>query len=158
MNFLEQLVSEWYEYRGYFVRTNIKFGKRDNGGYLGEMDVIAYHPKHKTLTHIETSMDADSWEKRKKKFVKKFRDANSFYKEMFDFPINDDIQQIVIVNYGKPKTEVKFGDNIEFCSIPMLMKKITSYVSKLNPLKNAIQEEYPLLRAIQFAAYWGGKE
>ena len=27
-NFLEQLVTEWYEYRGYFVRRNVPVGKR----------------------------------------------------------------------------------------------------------------------------------
>lgn len=87
MNFLEQLVAEWYAFQGYFVRTNIKFGKRAKGGYLGEMDVVAFHPKEKTLTHIETSMDADSWSERKKRFQRKFQDANSHFKELFDFPI-----------------------------------------------------------------------
>ncbi len=47
MNFLEQLVAEWYAYKGYFVRTNIKFGKRIRGGYEGEMDVVAFDPKEK---------------------------------------------------------------------------------------------------------------
>ncbi len=27
-NHLEQLVSEWYEYQGYFIRRNVKVGKR----------------------------------------------------------------------------------------------------------------------------------
>lgn len=58
---------------------------------------------------------------------------------------------------GEVGAEVDFGNNIKFCSIPMLMKKITSYVSKLCSLKNVIREEYPLFRAIQFAAYWGEK-
>jgi len=29
MNFLEQIVSEWYAYKGYFVKTNIKFGNKN---------------------------------------------------------------------------------------------------------------------------------
>jgi hypothetical protein len=28
VNFLEQLVAEWYEYDGYFIRRNVKVGKR----------------------------------------------------------------------------------------------------------------------------------
>jgi hypothetical protein len=61
MNFLEQLIGEWYEYTGCFVRTNIKFGKRSAGGYEGEIDVAAFDPRTKCLIHIEASTDADSW-------------------------------------------------------------------------------------------------
>ncbi len=66
MNFLEQLIAEWYAYRGFFVRTNIRFGKRPAGGYEGEIDVAAFNPRTKHLVHIETSTDADSWAERKK--------------------------------------------------------------------------------------------
>lgn len=47
MNFLEQLVAEWYEYKGYFCRTNIRFGETGHDGHIGEMDVVAFHPKTK---------------------------------------------------------------------------------------------------------------
>ncbi|NOZ77220.1 MAG: hypothetical protein GXO65_06050 [Euryarchaeota archaeon] len=154
MNFLERLVAEWYSYQEYFVRTNIKFGKRAKGGYTGEMDVVAFHPKEKRLIHIETSMDAYSWAQRKKKFQKKFKDATSHYNELFDFPI-DKIDQIAIVGFGKPKVDVDFGDGVKIISIPDFMIKISSDLSNKHPLKNAIPQEYPLLRAIQFSAFWG---
>src|ERR1700683_1491772 len=60
-NFLEQLVAEWYEYRGFFVRRNVNVGKRTAGGHEGELDVVAFHPVEKLLVQIETSMDAESW-------------------------------------------------------------------------------------------------
>jgi len=156
MNFLEQLVAEWYAFQGYFVRTNIKFGKRAKGGYSGEMDVVAFHPKEKTLTHIETSMDADSWSERKKRFQRKFQDANSHFKELFDFPITE-VRRIAIVGFGKAKEKEKadFGYNIKVISIPDLITEITSDLSNRHPMKNAIPEEYPLLRSIQFATFWG---
>ena len=28
VNFLEQMVAEWYEFRGYFVRRNVRVGPR----------------------------------------------------------------------------------------------------------------------------------
>jgi hypothetical protein len=56
-NFLEQLVAEWLEYRGYFVRRNVKVGKRKKGGYEGELDIVGFHPLQKHLVHYETSMD-----------------------------------------------------------------------------------------------------
>ena len=38
-NHLESLVAEWYEFRGYFVRRNIRVGKRSKGGYECELCV-----------------------------------------------------------------------------------------------------------------------
>lgn len=83
MNFLEQLVAEWYEYKGYFVRTNIKFGKRTRGGYMGEMDVVGYNTNTQDFVHIETSTDSLSWEKRKEIFERKFMDARKYYASIF---------------------------------------------------------------------------
>jgi hypothetical protein len=37
VNFLEQLVAEWYEYQGYFVRCDVYVGKRPTGGYECEL-------------------------------------------------------------------------------------------------------------------------
>ena len=37
-NVLEELAKEYYEYiKEYFVRTNVRFNKLDNGGYEGEI-------------------------------------------------------------------------------------------------------------------------
>ncbi len=72
INFLEQLVAEWYEYRGFFVRRNVNVGKRTAGGHEGELDVVAFHPVKKLLVQIETSMDAESWAQREQKFKRKF--------------------------------------------------------------------------------------
>lgn len=58
MNFLEQPVSEWYAYQGYYVRENVRVSPRDRGGYKGELDVVAFHPETGELVHVETSMDA----------------------------------------------------------------------------------------------------
>lgn len=74
-NHLEQLVSEWYEYQGYFVRRNINVGLRKNkGGYECELDVVAFNPETKHLVHIEPSNDADSWEIRDRRFGLKFEE------------------------------------------------------------------------------------
>lgn len=51
-NHLEQLIAEWYEYQGYFVRRNILVGKRAKGGYECELDVVAFHPERQHLVHI----------------------------------------------------------------------------------------------------------
>jgi hypothetical protein len=153
MYFLEQVVAEWYAYKGYFVRTHVRFGKREKGGWKGEMGVIAFHPVEKKLIHIETSADAEPWLKRKVKFQRKFRDAKEYYDELFRFEIND-IRKVAIVGAGKPKTPVDFGDDIRIILIPDFFRTITSHLSTINPMESALPEQYPLLRAIQFATFW----
>ena len=67
-NFLEQLIAEWYELQGYFLRRNVWVGKRAKGGYECELDIIAFHPGKKHLVQIEPSMDASSWAERERKY------------------------------------------------------------------------------------------
>ena len=155
MNFLEQLVAEWYAYRGFFVRTNIKFGKRPGGGYEGEIDVAAFEPRTKRLVHIETSSDADSWAERKRRFVKKFGDAKQHYEEIFDFEF-ESLECQAIVGYAqKTLSQVDFGDDIHLVLIPEFIQGVTREVNRRHPMQAAIPEGYPLLRAIQFAVAYG---
>jgi hypothetical protein len=80
VNFLEQLVAEWFAYgRKCFVRTNVNFGPRELGGFEGEMDVVAFEPNDKLLFHVEASTDADSWDERRSRFQKKFQGAARYY-------------------------------------------------------------------------------
>ena len=45
-NVLEELTKEYYEYiKEYFVRTNVRFNKLDNGGYEGGIGVLSYDPE-----------------------------------------------------------------------------------------------------------------
>ena len=153
MNFLEQLTAEYYESMGYFIRTNVRFGPRKKGGYDGEMDVIAYHPESSTLLHIETSMDADSWEMRYKKFEKKFNIAGLYYRKIFKFEIKN-IEQMAIVGLSVPKKQPSLWNIVRVNYIPNFIQEITDYLSQYSPLNHAISESYPLLRAMQFAIYF----
>lgn len=150
LNFLEQLVSEWYGYKGFFVRTNVKFGKRPEGGCEGEMDVVAFMPKPQTLVHVETSSDADSWKERQARFQKKFNAARKHYKSIFKWNYAT-VQQIAVVGYGETPRALDFGEGITVISIPQLMNQIKSEIKKIEPTQEVIPEGYPLLRAIQFA-------
>ena len=153
MNFLEQIVSEWYAYKGCFVRTNIKFGKLSHGGWKGEIDVVAYEPKTREFIHIETSTDADSWDRRKERFCRKFRDAAKFYSELFPFQISK-IRKIALVGFFKPKIKPDFGDSIDVILVPEFIREIANELKKKKPIQEAIPESYPLLRAIQFSAFY----
>ncbi len=156
MNFLEQLVAEWYEYRGYFVLSNLKYGKRKKGGYKGEIDVLAFHPKEQDFLHIETSSDALSWAKRKDRLRQQFTKAAKYYAEWL--PCNvDEVRRIAIVGFAlKPRVRSDyFGDGIGIQSVPDFIAEITIALSEKKPMEAAVPEAFPLLRAIQFAVHYG---
>jgi hypothetical protein len=154
MNFLEELAAEWYGYQNYFILRNVKFGKRAGGGYEGEMDIVAFDPQTQILRHIEISGDADSWPQRIAKFKKKFQAATRHYRSTFDFEFKK-VEKIAIVGYTHPKKQLDFGSDISFLLIPEFIKTISSDLRDINPLRKTISEVYPLLRAIQFAVYFG---
>ena len=155
MNFLEQLVTEWYAYQGYYVRPNVKFGKRLRGGYEGEMDVVAFNPEDRTLVHVETSSDSDSWEERRRRFRKKFETGAQYYNTLFRFEFRT-VKKIAVVGFSKQKSRVDFGSGVELVTIPEMIMRITEKIRRLRPAEAAIPEGYPLLRAIQFAVWYGG--
>ena len=168
MNFLEQLASEWYEYKGYFVRTNVKFGRRPRGGYVGEMDVVGYKPEAQEFVHIEASTDALTWTRRKEIFERKFIDARKYYMELFPFKqIDMRPRQIALVGFNLNRNasidswkssappRSPWGDiKIEVVHIPEFLRQINVELKNKNPQNDAVPETYPLLRAIQYSAFY----
>lgn len=158
MNFLETLAREWYEYNGYFCRTNIRFGALAHGGHMGEMDVVAYHPKTKEFIHLECSTDSWSWEKKKEVFTRKFKNAQSFYDEKFPFE-KEKVRKIAITAFQYPKhnaeQKMNFGNRVEIIIVPDFITKIALELSKKDPWKIGINESsYPLLRSIQYGTFY----
>ena len=72
MSHLESLISEYLQWQGFLVQTNIKVGRLGHGGWEMELDVVGFHPQLGTLVHYEPSLDAFSWEKRETRYRKKF--------------------------------------------------------------------------------------
>lgn len=156
MTFLEQLVSEWYSYRGYYVRTNVMVGKRIAGGYEGELDVVAFHPQTKEIVHVETSMDSLPWDKRRERFARKFELGRRHIPELFAFTKRRPVQ---IVVFGYPRTTrdpEPLGDHIQVLLMPQLIREIAEELSHMTIETRVIPETFPLLRAIQFALDYGG--
>ncbi len=164
MNFLEELAAEWYEYKGYFVKRNIKFGGpagKSTGGRSGEIDIIAYQPKNSVVVHIETSSDCDTWESRKKKFQeKKFTElATAEYTKVLGFTPKS-IERIAIVSYTKKPRDINWqtasGSLIEIQDIPTFIAGINSDLQKRRHAREtSIPEQLPLLRAIHHSISYG---
>lgn len=148
MNFLESLVAEWYAYRGYFIRSNMRTRKRQKGGWDVELDVLAYSPSDQRLIHIETSGDANSWQKRKERFLKKkFILSHEEYESFVGSSVHA-IEKIAIVGWGSTKSNLNWRDDIKVVLIPQLLEEITTKLRATPPSKQLVPERFPLLRAI----------
>jgi len=156
MTFLEQLVAEWYEYEGYFVRSNVRARKRAKGGWDVELDVLAYDPSNNTLLHVETSGDADSWTERKRRFLtKKFILTRKEYEAILGHKVGK-IRKIAIVAYARStKADLNWGQDIEVVLIPNLMSQIAGKLRSQHPTQEAVPEGFPILRAVQVVLAYG---
>jgi hypothetical protein len=156
MNFLEQIVAEWYEYEGYFVRSNVRARKRVKGGWDIELDVLAYDPSSHTLLHVETSGDADSWAERKRRFLKKkFVLEREEYEAILGCKVSN-IKKVAVVGYVRStKADLNWGQDIEVGLIPHLMTQIARKLRSQHPMQEAVPEGFPILRAVQTVLAYG---
>ena len=153
-NHLESLVAEWYEHLGYFVRRNVQVGKRPEGGYECELDVVAFHPQKRSLVQIEPSLDAHTWTVREERYSKKFAAGSKYIPELFSgMAIPDDIEQIALFVFGGRTRECIAGGRVVF--IEDFMKDIRAGIGDRKVAHAAIPQQFPLLRTLQFAEqYW----
>ncbi len=149
VNHLEQLVCEWYELDGYFLRRNVLVGKRPNGGYECELDVVAFHPAKKRVVQIEPSGDADSWATRESRFEKKFAAGRRHIPSLFpglDLP--DTIEQIALLTLASKRTRDTIGGG-KIVLVSEFVREIREALRARRFVSNAIGENMPLLRMIQ---------
>ncbi len=149
-NFLEQLVTEWYEYRGYFVRRNVWVGKQGRGRFESELDIVAFNPRTRHLVHVEPSMDAESWEKRERRFRKKFDAGRKHIPGLFpglDLP--EEIEQIAILAFASKVNHPTLGGG-KVLLVSDLMREIIENLSDKKIAVDAVPEHHALLRTLQF--------
>ena len=156
MNFLEQVIAEWFSHKGYFVKTNIKFGKLPSGGFAGEVDVVAFDPQTRELVHIEASTVGGVGGA--KLFKKKFDLAKRYYgEELFQFSY-DSMRCMAIGGFAytaTPKVKNMLGEKIEVETVPEFFRKASACLRECPIPKQAISETLPLLRAMQFTLHLG---
>lgn len=152
MTWLEQLVREYYEIQGYWVRTNVKFGLLRHGGYKGEADVLAFDPQERTLVHIEPSMGAESWDRRKEIFHNKFEKAKPHYDEMFSLGIAR-VHRIAIAGWGREAPPMNL-DDIRLMTVAEFVQEAQGLVTTMFKGGASPPEQYPLLRTLYFGTKW----
>lgn len=154
-NHLEQLVAEWLEFTGYFVRRNVKVGRLKHGGWKCELDIVAYRYKDNRLLHIEPSMDANTWAKREYRYRKKF-DAGQQYiqKEIFPWlkPRVTVEQWVILWAYTTNHPKLAGGRVVPIWDFYEMVAQ--TVMSCGHPGGNAISEQFPLLRTIHYSLTW----
>ena len=130
------------------MKGNVKVGRLSHGGWAGELDIVAYHPQTEHLVHIEPSIDAHSWKKREERFEKKFRFGREYiYKDVFPWLSPDTPLDQIAMLVTSSRSELCGAAVI---SIAEFMKNIKDEIQEKGIMaKNAIPEEYDLLRTIQ---------
>jgi hypothetical protein len=152
MNHLEQLVAEWLQYNGYFVRVSVPVGPRANGGFEGELDVVGIHFARQHLIHVECSLDALSQEKRETRFSLKFERGKRFIKEVFrGCPIPEEVEQVVVLQFAGSKVGAFGGARL--VTVRDLIHEIYAGLKGTSPQSKAVPSNLPLLRTLQLAAY-----
>jgi len=153
-NYLEQLVSEWYEYQGYFVRRNIPVSKREKGGYETELDIVAFNPQSNHLVHIEPSMDADSWARRDERYGRKFELGREYIPAIFEgFEIPTEIDQMAVLVFASKQNRDTVGGG-RIVLIQDLLQEIFRHLLSLDIYSSVIPEHLPILRSFQFATQY----
>ncbi len=164
-NFLEQLVAEWYEYEGYFVRRNVLVGKWPGGGFDCELDVVAFNPVTKHLLHVEPSTDAASWDEREQRYAKKFEAGRRHIPGMFagllpPEAVPEQVALFVFAPAGRQRTLA--GGRVVHVSD--FLGQIVSRFAQAPMTKGQVPEQFSLLRMAQFLVEYfdvkikGGRE
>ena len=151
-NYLEQLVAEWYEYQGYFVRRNILVGKRDKGGHECELDVVAFNPETQHLVHVEPSMDANTWAVREARYAKKFEAGRKYIPTLFKgLAPTSKIEQIALLGFASNKNVSTVGGS-RVMLIPELLTEIFDRLKSTSIARCAVSEQFGLIRTLQLVS------
>jgi hypothetical protein len=152
MSHLESLIAEYLEWEGFLIKRNTKVGRLAHGGWEMELDVVGYNPQTEALVHYEPSIDANSWKKREERYKKKFEVGRKYIRKILFpwLPSGAKLEQIAVFpNHPRDRDTIAGGRII---SIDELVCEIKSKVVACGPLdRNAISEQYPLLRTIQMS-------
>jgi hypothetical protein len=151
MNHLEQLVSERLQYNGYFVRVSVHVGARPNGGFEGELDVVALNPVTKHLLHVECSLDALSADKREERFAAKFERGKKYIREAFrGIELPEKLEQVLVLQFASGIVRSIGGARL--VTVREFVHEMFEGLKGTSPGSKAVPSNLPLLRTIQVAA------
>jgi hypothetical protein len=151
MEYLEQLVREWYEYQGYFVRRDLWVGFEADGSYECELDVVAFHPIRRHAAHIEPCADLTSWHDKEQHFQLKFDAGRKYLHRMFGIEPHLHLEQIALVLSGGEAHQHTIGGG-KIVLLPDLLAEILQTLARSSMSTAIVPEQWPLVRTLQLVA------
>lgn len=144
MSHLESIIVEYLDWQGYLVHRNTKVGRLKHGGWEMELDLIGYNPHNSDLVHYEPSIDAQSWDTREARYVKKFHAARrpNFTEVFSRLPPETSLRQIAVF-----PSHPKGRDTIAVVTSCPLMRLSTRFDQR--SLSVALLAAVPYLRTIR---------
>lgn len=114
------------------------------------MDVVVFHPGNRHLIHIEPSSDADSWETRERRYAKKFEAGKKHIPALFKgLMLPDQIDQVAVLVFGSKANHERLAGGKLILAEELIAEILTSLMHK-SIYSNAVSEQYPILRTLQF--------
>ena len=160
MNHLEAIIAEYLEWQGFFVRKNVRVGKRKKGGFTGELDIVAFYPgTPKRVLHIEASLASTSRKAARRSLEKKLEVGRDYaYKEVFPWfsDTQSRLEQFAVLP-TLPGGERMLAGAVLITVDEFLGEIRTRIERKGKMFGSAIPEKFPLLRTIQMAVCGFGK-
>jgi hypothetical protein len=149
VEYLEQLVSEWYEYQGYFVRKDLWVGFQADGSYECELDVVAFHPTRRHVVHIEPSYDLLSWSEKERHFQSKFDAGKKYLHRMFGGESHLHVEQVALILESDGATAHTIGGG-KIVLLSDFLAEILQRLCGFDMSSSTVPEQWPLIRTLQY--------
>jgi hypothetical protein len=150
MDYLQRLATEWYEYQGYFVHTDLWVGLERDGSYECELDVVAFHPIRRHLVHLEPSFDLLSWPEREQHFEPKFAAGRKYLHRMFGSEAQVHLEQIALIAADDEVPHTIAGARI--LRVPEFVAGMLETLCSFDVAESLVPEQWPLVRTLQLVA------
>ena len=155
MDYLQRLATEWYEYQGYFVHRDLWVGFESDGSYECELDVVAFHPLHRHLVHIEPSLDLLDQRNREEHFRVKFEAGKKYLHRLFGTEAQVRLEQVALVSAdGKLPPTIAGG---RIVSVSELLAEMIAALGAFDMSESLVPEQWPILRTLQLVAAYRGR-
>ncbi len=151
MDYLENLVREWYELQGYFVRQALWVGLGPDGSYECELDVVAFHPLHRHLVQVEPVFDLLPFAEREAHLRTKFDAGKKYLHRLFGTTPRLHIEQIALTATPMAPTHSTIGGG-HVMRLAALVTDIVQHFEELGPSGEPVSDQWPLIRTLQLAA------
>lgn len=149
-SFLEQLVSEWFEYNGYFVRSHVRCSgsrKREL-----ELDLVAIDPLRRRVVHAETGLDSHSWAERERRCREKFDAGRKLIPTLL--PEHGDplqVEQMVVLGIASKASHATVGGARVVLAAELIGEIIDAFQER-KVRSREVAEQHFILRTLQFIA------